>query len=138
MLEFLRRIFSSDFMPHGMCYLWDPGVLWLNVVSDGIIALSYYAIPFFLIWFVHKRRDLAFQGIFVAFAFFILSCGSTHLLSVWTVWHGTYRLDGVVKAITAISSAATAVLLVPLIPQLVALPSPRQLERVNRALEGEI
>ena len=138
MPELFSKLFSSDFMPHGMCYLWNPGVLWLNVASDALIAASYYAIPFLLFRFARNRRDITFKWIFVAFGMFILACGTTHLMAVWTVWHATYWLDGVVKAITAVSSVATAVLLVPLIPLLVRLPSPTELARLNRALAGEI
>ena len=35
-------------MPHGMCYLWQPGVLWLNVCADALITLAYFSIPFTL------------------------------------------------------------------------------------------
>src|ERR1700722_4040022 len=94
MLEFLQKLFSSDFMPHGACYLWDPGVLWLNVLSDALVAAAYYVIPIILFSFARKRKDLTFQWVFVAFGAFILACGTTHVLAVWTVWHGTYRLDG--------------------------------------------
>jgi hypothetical protein len=53
MLEPLRSIVSSvGFEPHGHCFLWTPGLLWLYVVSDSVIALSYYAIPLALILFV--------------------------------------------------------------------------------------
>ena len=135
MLEFLKNIFASDFLPHGTCYLWQPGVLWLNVISDLAISLAYYAIPVLLFWFFRKRRDVKFSWILVAFAAFILACGTTHLLSVWTVWHATYRLDGVVKAFTALASIVTAALLVPLLPTLVQLPNPMQLEAMNRELE---
>lgn len=138
MLEFFRRLFVSDFMPHGHCYFWEPGVLWLNVASDTLIAAAYYAIPFVLFSFARRRKDLGFQWIFVAFGFFILACGSTHLMAVWTVWNGTYRLDGIIKAITAVSSIATAALLVPLVPKLVALPSPMELKRANEGLATEI
>src|SRR5579863_2594480 len=115
MIEFVKKVFESDFLPHGTCYLWNPTVLWLNVISDLIITLAYYAIPILLFVFVRKRRDFAFNWIVVAFATFILACGTTHLLSVWTVWHATYRLDGLVKAITALASITTAVLLAPLL-----------------------
>ena len=138
MVEFFRRLFAADFVPHGTCYLWDPAVLWLNVISDGVIALSYYAIPFLLFSFARQRRDLSFQWIFVAFGMFILACGTTHLLGAYTVWVPAYRLDGLVKAVTAVSSAATFGLLVPLLPTLVSLPSPTQLARANMALAKEI
>jgi hypothetical protein len=29
MLEFFQKLFSADFMPHGMCYFWNPAVLWV-------------------------------------------------------------------------------------------------------------
>jgi signal transduction histidine kinase len=133
-LEFIRKLFTSDFMPHGTCYLWNPAVLWLNVIGDGLITVSYYAIPLFLLAFFRRRRDISFRWVFVAFATFILACGTTHLMGIWTVWHGTYRLDGVIKAITAIASLTTATLLVPLLPALVELPSPTQFKRAEEGL----
>src|SRR3984893_3637478 len=56
--EFLSKLLSSDFMPHGACYLWKPEIVWLHAISDGSIALSYYVIPLFLISFVRQRKDL--------------------------------------------------------------------------------
>jgi len=138
MAEFFQRIFSSDFLPHGTCYLWNPAVLWLNVISDALIALAYYAIPALLFAFARRRRDLTFHWIFVAFGVFILACGTTHLLGVWTVWHATYRLDGMVKAITAIASLTTAGMMIPLLPGLVRLPGPTQLARINHLLAEDL
>ena len=138
MLEFFRKLFATDFMPHGMCFLWNPAVLWLNVISDSLIAASYYAIPFLLFYFVKRRRDIEFKGIFVAFGVFILACGSTHLLGAVTVWQPVYRLDGLVKAVTAVASISTFVMLIPLMPMLLRLPSPAELSKVNRKLESEI
>jgi len=138
MLEFLTKLFSSDFMGHGYCYLWQPGIVWLHTISDTMIALSYYVIPLALVYFVRKRRDLPFHWMFLMFGIFIFGCGTTHLMEVWTVWHGTYRLAGVIKAITAASSVATAALFVHLLPEAVALPSPAQLRAANEELEREI
>ena len=134
-LEFLRRLFTSDFMPHGHCYFWRPEILWAGVLSDITITLAYYAIPLMLIYFVRKRRDLVFNWIFLCFGAFIFLCGTTHLIGVWTVWHGTYRLDVVVKALTALVSIATAVLLRRLIPKALMLKSPEQLEKINKELQ---
>lgn len=138
MLDFLAKLFSSDFMPHGYCYLWRPEIVWLHMVSDSTIAGAYYVIPLTLFYFVRKRRDLPFTWMFLMFAVFILGCGTTHLMEVWTLWHGTYRLAGVIKGITAAASVATAILFVPLVPRALALPSPEQLRTANRQLEKEI
>ena len=118
--------------------MWDPGVLWLHVASDLLIAAAYYAIPVLLFYFSRRRPDIGFSLIFVAFGVFILACGTTHLLAAVTVWHPIYRLEGVVKAITAIASIATLLMLIPLLPTLIALPSPAQVERVNATLALEI
>jgi two-component system NtrC family sensor kinase len=130
-LETLKSLFSSNFLPHGTCYLWDPRIVWLHVISDGLITLSYYVIPIGLVYLARKRRDLPFNWVFWMFGLFILGCGTTHLMEVWTVWHATYLLSGLVKAFTAVISVITAVMLVPLLPKLVALPSPHQLREIN-------
>ena len=137
-METLRNLFASNFLPHGTCYLWDPRIVWLHVISDGLITLSYYVIPIGLIYLARKRRDLPFNWVFWMFGFFILGCGTTHLMEVWTVWHGTYLLSGLVKAFTAVISVVTAIMLVPLLPKLVALPSPHQLREINHQLDLQI
>jgi C4-dicarboxylate-specific signal transduction histidine kinase len=134
MSDFVSRLFASDFMPHGVCFLWNPEILWLHAISDVIITASYYLIPIALVYFVRKRADLPFHWMFLMFGLFIFGCGTTHLMEVWTLWHGTYRLAGVIKAITAAASVVTAVLLVRLLPDALALPSPAQLRDANDAL----
>jgi hypothetical protein len=134
-LEFFKRLFSSDFLPHGTCYLWNPRIVWLHVVSDSVITLSYYCIPLALVYLVRKRRDIPFNWIFWMFGLFILGCGTTHLMEVWTVWHPTYLLSGVIKAITAAVSIATAMMLIPLVPKVISLPSRMHLQELNLKLE---
>ena len=114
----------DHFMPHGFCYLWTPRLLWLHVVSDSLIALSYTTIPFTLVWFVRKRKDLPFDWMFLCFGLFIVACGATHYMEIWNTWNADYWAAGWVKLITAGASVVTAALLVPLMPKAVALPSP--------------
>src|SRR5258705_6321416 len=137
MAEFFQKLLASDFMPHGVCFLWNPEIVWLHAISDSVITVSYYLIPLALFYFVRRRQDLPFHWMFLMFGLFILGCGTTHLMEVWTLWHGTYRLAGVIKAITAAASVATAAVLVPLIPKALALPSPEQLKLANLQLEEE-
>ncbi|MDB6015053.1 MAG: Histidine kinase [Gammaproteobacteria bacterium] len=133
------QIFTSDgFMPHGMCYLWQPGVLGLHVTSDLLITLSYFSIPFTLLYFVRRRRDLEFDWMYVCFAVFIVACGLTHLMEIVVIWRPLYWLSGGLKALTALASVPTAILLVRLIPAALSLPSPATLRTAHAALEKEV
>ncbi len=135
MPEVLRRLFSSDgFMPHGHCYLWDPGLIGLHVTADALTALAYTSIPFTLVHFVRKRRDVPFHWMFLCFGLFIIACGATHALEIVTLWTPVYWLSGVVKAITAAASIPTAIALVTLVPKALAIPTQEQLAAANDAL----
>jgi PAS domain S-box-containing protein len=138
-MEFLRQLFSSgDFRPHGYCYLWNTGLVWLHVVSDLLIAIAYFSIPLTLVWFVRKRRDLPFSWMFVLFGLFIVACGSTHVMEVWNLWHANYWLAGVLKAVTAAASIPTAILLARLVPQALDLPNVSQWVQQTASLEKEV
>lgn len=128
----------GPFIPHGHCYLWKPGLVWLHAASDGLIAIAYFLIAIALIFFVQQRRDVPFRTIFWLFAAFIAACGITHTLAVWTLWVPNYWFSGGMKALTALVSFYTALTLIPLIPQALTVPSPYELERLNRTLKEEI
>ncbi|ESQ87151.1 hypothetical protein ABAC460_20485 [Asticcacaulis sp. AC460] len=125
----------ATFMPHGYCFLWKPGILWLHVLSDLGIAVAYFGIPLVLWYFVRKRKDLPFQLVFLLFAAFILLCGTTHLFNIWVLWNPDYYAEGAIKAATAIVSLATLGVTMRLIPQALGLPSPAQLKEANAKLE---
>ena len=134
---FERILDSSMFSPHGICLLWEPELIWLHVVSDACIAAAYFSIPFALTILVTKRRDLQFGWVFWAFAIFIMACGLTHVLSIYTLWVPIYGIEGLVKAATALASIFTAAALWPLLPKILTIPSPFELQKVQAALEEE-
>ncbi len=129
---------SGGFIPHGHCYLWKPELIGLHVLSDALIALAYYSIPLTLLYFVQKRKDLPFVRVFLLFSAFIVSCGTTHLVEIWTLWYPVYWLSGVIKLLTAIVSVITALMLIPLVPKALTLPNAAELEVANQALQHEI
>jgi PAS domain S-box-containing protein len=129
---------SFGFMPHGMCYQWQPDILVLHVVSDGIISLAYFAISCTLLYFVRRRVDLEHKWIFLCFAVFIVACGFTHAMEIWTIWHPTYWLSGGIKAMTALASAVTAILLVRYFPSALRLPTPSAMRNARLDVEREI
>jgi len=125
---------QSDFMPHGYCFAWDTNLLWLNLGSDILTGLAYYAIAGFLVYFVSIRRDVPFNWIFILFGLFILTCGTTHFMSAWTVYVPSYWAEGGFKGLNASVSILTAILLLPLAPKLIALPSLQRALDENSAL----
>ncbi|NQE35271.1 GAF domain-containing protein [Microcoleus asticus] len=139
MWQIVKSIFSpSQYMPHGHCYLWQTPLVWLHITGDFLIAIAYYSIPAMLIYFILKRRDIPFLGIFALFGAFIILCGTGHLLDIWTLWHSAYWLSGIEKGITAIVSCFTAGQMVTLLPQFLSLKTPQELEAINRKLQSEI
>ncbi|MDO9104790.1 MAG: EAL domain-containing protein [Methylovulum sp.] len=129
---------TEGMMPHGYCFLWNPSLLWLLVISNSVTALSYFSIPLALGFFAYKRKDINFKWMLLLFSVFIFACGITHVLSVVTIWTPVYGLNGLAEAFTALVSVATAVLLWPLIPKALRIPSPSSLMRANARLEEEI
>ena len=128
----------SGLSPHGFCLLWAPGLITLHAASDAIIGLAYFSIPLALASFAAQRKDLEYSWIIHLFVAFILACGTTHLMSILTLWSPAYGIEGVIKLITAVLSIATAAILWPLIPKLVALPSVNDLKQLNFQLAFKV
>ncbi|HYD52238.1 MAG TPA: PAS domain-containing sensor histidine kinase [Gemmatimonadaceae bacterium] len=109
---------ADGFLPHGFCYLWNKPLLWTHLGSDVLIGASYVVISFALAALVHRaRKDIPFSVVFVAFGLFIITCGLTHFMEVWTLWQPVYWLSAYVKVVTAVASVATAVTMPFMVPR---------------------
>ena len=135
--EFCKRLFASDLMPHGVCWAWEPWVVWSNVIPDAVIALSYFALSLTLLHLIRRRSDLAFSWMVLLFGAFIFACGLTHGLDVYNTWHGAFRLAGAVKILTALASLGTAVALLRLAPKILLAPGLDQALDLKRSLSAE-
>ena len=121
-MQVLRNLIDpGGFMPHGFCYLWTPGLIGLHVVSDSVIALSYLSIPITLVHFTRKRRDIPFSWMFLCFGEFIVACGGTHVMEVWTIWFPSYWIAGAFQFVRARFAVVTAILLIWVIPLALSL-----------------
>lgn len=118
----------------GDCLQWPPDLVAIHAFSDGLIGAAYFAIPFALYKISSQREDLEHRWVLWLFSAFILLCGLTHLMELTTLWLPIYGADGLVKLATAGVSVATAIAIWPLVPKVVALPSPSQLNAINEQL----
>jgi signal transduction histidine kinase/CheY-like chemotaxis protein len=128
----------STFSPHGACLLWQPELIWLNAISDTVIAAAFFAIALFLALLVSRRRDLQFTAAFLGFGIYITACGVVRLMSVVTLWVPAYGIEGMVKGVVALMSVGiAAALLLLVLPRLLVLPGRNQLQQAYAALAEE-
>lgn len=131
---FFARLLET-YTPRRQCMNFDTDVIWTHFVSDLIIAIAYFSIPVALVHFARRRKDLAYNWMFLLFALFIVLCGTTHLFNMIALWSPVYRLDGYIKALTALASIGTAIVLWRLMPQALALPTADELAARSVELE---
>lgn len=134
----LATSLSANFMPHGYCLQWNTPLLIVFISGNVGIAIAYFLIPMALQRFIGKRRDLPYPHMFRLFAAFILSCGLTHLAKIWTLYHADYWFEAFLDLWTAGVSLLTAALLYPIIPKVLQLRSPKELQAANDRLEQQI
>jgi P-type Cu+ transporter len=114
-----------------------PLLMMTMAISNALIAVAYGSIPFFLIVFVRKRKDMPFTWVIFLFGLFIMACGTTHLVHVIGLWWPVNWWQASVDTICALVSVATAVALWPVLPKLLSIPSPKQLRLANEDLQKE-
>ncbi|KAJ4847170.1 mitochondrial 2-enoyl thioester reductase [Turnera subulata] len=106
-------------------------------ISDFFIALAYFSIPLELIYFVKKSAVFPYRWVLVQFGAFIVLCGATHLINLWTFSMHSRTVAivmTVAKVLTAVVSCATALMLVHIIPDLLSVKT-RELFLKNKAAE---
>ncbi len=127
----------QNFMPHGYCLGWNSPLLWLSAGADVIMTLAYATYPIGIAYFVWKRKDLHYRWLYLGFFIaFILTCASTHFLSVVTIWIPVYWLEAYINAISAFVATATVFAIWWVIPRALKLPSPAELQKARDEAEA--
>ncbi|KAJ0963606.1 hypothetical protein J5N97_028728 [Dioscorea zingiberensis] len=111
-------------------------------VSDFLIAAAYFSIPLELLYFVTCTNVFPFKWVLFQFGAFIVLCGLTHLLNVFTYEPHSFLLMlslTISKFLTALVSFATAIALLTLIPQLLRVKVRENFLRIKaRELDREV
>ncbi|MBO9572124.1 MAG: GHKL domain-containing protein [Chitinophagaceae bacterium] len=128
--EFFKGLFATDrWPPRWKCGYWSDFHGWMYIISDLMIWLAYFLIPLIIIsYFKNKKTAIRFQNVYLLFAAFILLCGSTHFLDAMMFWFPMYRLNGVVRFLTAVASLFTVYYLVKILPQVNKMRTALELE----------
>jgi PAS domain S-box-containing protein len=134
---FIELLSANGVIPHGSNYQWHPGLLWLQAISDSLIALAFFLILIALIYFVRSRRNIPFGWMFAGFCLFITASGAMHVMDVWTVWIPSNWFSAGVKVITALTSIPTAIFLVRLMPAALSLAGAAEMLTANEQLKRQ-
>ena len=115
------------------------GAPWLHPVADAVMAIAFTVLFIAFFHFLQERRDLT-QTKFPLIIFIVLLGlhTSVHLAEVYSFWHPVLLVSGLLKALTAIAAASTAVAVWPLLPRLLKVPSAKTLQEINLKLQNEI
>ena len=131
----------STLVPHGACLLWKPELIWLNAISDAMVACALLTTAFVLAFFTWRRRSdlmLMFRSVFWAIAIFVAVCGVTRLLSILTLWVPAYGIEGLTKGLLALISIGITAGMLLLLPRILVMSTRIQLQRAYAALEEEV
>jgi hypothetical protein len=105
-----------------------PDILIPQAAADLILATSYLAIVAGLIWFLRRRPDLVRDHRLLALLIgcFLALSAAARLADAISTWRAIPGMLVLSKAAAALAFAAIIVAMVPLLPNLVRLPSARQ------------
>jgi signal transduction histidine kinase len=130
----------STFLPHGECLAWQPELIWLNMVSDALLAIALFTIALVLwlfAWRRHREILVVFRVVCWGVGAFAVLCGAGRLLAILTLWVPAYGIEAAVKGTLApLSAAITAGLLLAL-PRFMVMTTRVQLQQAYAALEEE-
>lgn len=128
-VDFMSNVLdTADWPPRWHCGKWTSFHGWLFIISDLLIWSAYFAIPAIIIRYITIKKHQRFIKLYFLFAAFITACGTTHFLDAVSFWYPAYRLNALIRCITAIVSWVTIFYMIKLLPYYFSLKTPAALE----------
>jgi hypothetical protein len=103
--------------------------MWIAMTSDLAIAAAYFAIPVTMALVLWQRKDdIPYPWLWILFVLFIVACGMTHIVHVWSAIDGVQHLEAqvIIGVVTAFASVGTAIAFAFVLPEIKNLPSPHR------------
>lgn len=100
-----------SYFPHMVCLRGDAALIGWSVATDVLIGLAYYAIPFVILYLRRAGRltlDPDLETIWASLQWFILSCGTGHMVDAMNIWQGAYWLKVGINVVTVLTSTSAA------------------------------
>ncbi len=105
-------------------------------IAQGILAAACLVVALAVMTVLRRRRDVGSSARLVAWLFFafLVATAALHVAEIFLPRVEARGLVAVLQVAASATALAAAVLIWPLMPKLLALPSPRDLARANHSL----
>jgi signal transduction histidine kinase len=112
MLNVFNAWFSSEYsIAPWQKFLLAPDLIWFPSLVNFLAALADFSVPLTLAHLVRKRSAVPFHWPVILLGAFFVSCGTLHLLGMWTTLRPAFALPASVTAGLAASALLTSVIL---------------------------
>ena len=130
---------SINYRPPDSRLTWQQDLVALHAISDVIIAMSFLAIAAGALWVVLHRLNVtrAQRSIAWLFTVCLFLAAAVQISEFITLWHPFYGVQAFVKAASAAVSVITVAFILPILPELVKIPSAQQLRDSNERFRLE-
>src|SRR5207248_2519340 len=122
----------SPFETPGVPPRWDGGWGELHgaaqLASDLATAAACAGLAVVLVLFARRRKDVPFRRLVWLSCAFLSASAAARLADALLFWHPAYRLQTLLEFVTAGTAWAALLALVPVVPRVLALRSPQELE----------
>ena len=136
--SFPKKIFSGLSLLNEDYYIFKPGFIVFDLVSDLSIALAYFFIAGILAYCLIKRPNMPFKRAFWSLAILMVVSAISHSEAFFKLWYPHYWLFGLIKGLKIIISFVTVIFFIPVARKVLAMPNPIQLEITNQELEKQL
>ena len=131
----LKWLFDAEgYIPRSQQPGWTPTMMWVYVVADLVIFITFLLIGAGLLFYATRKKDFIFRKIFVLFSIGCVIAGSSYLAGALEFWYSVYHLRAITIVLTAAMSIFTFLNLSALLPKAVMLPTWTELDKQNKLL----
>lgn len=110
----------------------------IAVISQVVSFVSFGLIAFTILYLVHKQRNIPCSYAAYYFAAFLGLDGAAHIVCALTYYYPVYWLYVGLLAVSAAVTFAMALLFIPCVPKVLAIPSPAEYEATIARLDAAL
>jgi PAS domain S-box-containing protein len=136
-MHFLWELFDvSSYLPRIDRHGWTHTLTWVHVIGDCLICLALVASAILILEFARRRKDLRLPWTVVLAGVLCMACGVIHFLEAVNFITPVNGITSYLKAVTGILSLVLVVGLGFVMPTVLAMRDPWELEQEIVARKG--